>query len=208
MTDKLVYVVDDDADVRESMRALLTSAGFQVHAFDSAKSFLGTSLSQSGCVITDVRMPDIDGLELLNEMRKQRVTLPVIVVTGFGDIPLAVRAMKAGAFEFLEKPVDPTGIADCVERALASHGNVAQSARASREVADRLTQLTSREREVLVGVVSGKPNKMIAKDLSISPRTVEIHRAHLMEKMKAKNLADLVRMTLDHSEGDLRFGPH
>ena len=208
MADKLVYVVDDDADVRDSIKSLLASAGYQVSIFESAKAFLSAQISSDGCVIADVRMPDMDGLELLEEMRRRHIGLPVIIVTGFGDIPLAVKAMKSGAFEFLEKPVDPAGLTESIERALASHDTAAESTRLGREVADRLAQLTSREREVLVGVVSGKPNKLIAKDLSISPRTVEIHRAHLMEKMKAKNLADLVRMTLDHSEGDLRFGPH
>jgi two-component system response regulator FixJ len=192
-----VFVVDDDADVRDSLCALLESADLTARAYESARAFLAAyQAGQPGCLIADIRMPDMDGLELQEELARQKIALPVIVVTGHADVPLAVRAMKAGAVDLIEKPFNDERLIATVRRALA----LAVGAREQAAVADaakaRIANLSARERQVLELLVAGQPNKIIAYELDISPRTVEIHRAHVMDKMEAKSLSDLVRAAL------------
>jgi two-component system response regulator FixJ len=190
-----IYVVDDDHDVRDSLQVLLEFADYQVRTFESAVKFLAADLKHvSGCLVVDIRMPDMDGLELQDELLKRKIDLPVIVITGHGDVPLAVRAMRAGAVDFLEKPFREEALLESIQRALR-HKPAPQDTK-SGEVTSRLEALTDREREVLNLVVEGHTNKEVARLLDISPRTVDIHRAHVMEKMQADTLADLVRMSL------------
>jgi two-component system response regulator FixJ len=195
VTKPVLYVVDDDQDVRDSLKVLLEFADYSVRAFESAVKFLASDLHDTtGCLIVDIRMPDMDGLELQDELLKRKVDLPVIVITGHGDVPLAVRAMRAGALDFLEKPFREEALLESVERALQMRPRKA-TAKSSDALA-RLETLTDREREVLNLIVEGHTNKEVARILDISPRTVDIHRAHVMEKTQAKTLAELVRMTL------------
>lgn len=197
MTPETVFIVDDDADVRDSLRALLESARFNVVDFDSARAFLAAPRAHGGCMIADIRMPDMDGLELQEELTRQNVGLPVIIVTGHGDVPLAVRAMKAGAVDFIEKPYDDELLLESVRRALdAGQQRNRQTSTADPVRAGLVASLTPREREVLEHLIAGQPNKVVAFELGISPRTVEIHRAHLMEKMQARSLPELVRTAL------------
>ena len=197
MTDSEVLIVDDDAAVRDSLRALLESSAFSVREFESAKALLQTpELGRSACVIADIRMPDMDGLALQEELIKRQVGVPVIIVTGHGDVPLAVRAMKAGAVDFIEKPFDEQLILDSVGRAIALSKETRSQASYSHAAETRIAALTARERQVLEHLVAGRANKVIAHELDISPRTVEIHRAHLMEKMEARSLSDLIRLAL------------
>ncbi|MEX1152426.1 response regulator FixJ [Parvibaculum sp.] len=193
-----VFVVDDDDAVRESLRALLEAAAFHVDDFGSAAAFLDAyKPSRPGCLVADIRMPDMDGLGLQEELVRRRIELPVVVITGHGDVPLAVRAMKAGAVDFIEKPFDDQLLLDSVERALESGRKLKSHANFSQMAIDRVASLTRRERQVLEGLIAGHPNKVIAYELGISPRTVEVHRANLTEKMQARNLSDLVRMALE-----------
>jgi two-component system, LuxR family, response regulator FixJ len=193
----LIYVVDDDASVRDSLTLLLETAGFQVRAFDSALSFLAAAPPGGvGCVLTDVQMPELNGLELQQRIGAQGIWLPVIVMTGHGDVPIAVQALKAGATDFLEKPFDDAQLLSAVKRAIAVSQRAKDEAMAVADIAGRLATLTPREREVLDRLVAGQPNKTIAYDLGSSPRTVEVHRARVMEKMQARSLAELVRMTI------------
>jgi two-component system, LuxR family, response regulator FixJ len=197
MAEPIVFVVDDDADVRESLQTLLEASGFQVQTFDSAGNFL-TNWAFDGiaCLIADIRMPDMDGLQLQEELVRRRAGLPVIIVTGHGDVPLAVRAMKAGAIDFLEKPFDEELLLTAVRRARAAAEQARSETQAGEQATRLIEQLTPRERDVLKRLVAGRPNKVIAYELSISPRTVEIHRAHLMDKMHARSLSDLIRAAL------------
>ncbi|HVW71495.1 MAG TPA: response regulator transcription factor [Steroidobacteraceae bacterium] len=197
----IVFVVDDDEAVRGSLRLLLKSVGLVPATFGSAREFLSKyDPAQPGCVVLDVRMPEMSGLELQELLNRQGAVIPVIFVTGHGDVPMAVEAMQAGAFDFLQKPFRDQDLIDRIQRAL-------EKDRASRAVLNersiieqRLQELTPREREVLTMVTSGKPNKIMAADLGVSQRTVEIHRARVMEKMGANSLAQLVRMVLDLEE--------
>ena len=192
-----IFIVDDDFDVRDSLQALLESVGHDVRAFDCAKGVLSESdLPSAGCLIADIRMPDMDGLTLQEELRKMQFGIPVIIITGHGDVPLAVRAMKAGAVDFIEKPFDDQLLLDSVKRALASGSESRDQVSLARTAENRIASLTAREREVLEQLVAGRPNKIIAYELDISPRTVEIHRAHVMEKMQARSLSDVVRLAL------------
>jgi two-component system response regulator FixJ len=193
----LVHVVDDDAAVRDSLAFLLDSAGLAVQTYDSATQFLAAATGLgAGCVLTDVRMPDLDGLALQRRLTEAGVTLPVIVMTGHGDIPIAVAALKAGAVDFLEKPFDDERLIVAVRAALATGAAVRQKEVAAAGVAARVASLTPREREVLDLLVAGNPNKTIAYDLGASPRTVEVHRARVMEKMGVRSVAELVRLVL------------
>lgn len=194
---EVVHVVDDDEAARESLAFLLRSAGFTAKTHAAAKDFLDapTSPSQS-CVITDMCMPDLSGLDLLRELRKRDDTRPVIVVTGHGDIPLAVEAMRAGAFDFLEKPFDDQVLLQAVHAAFRQQQEHGRQSSQRSEIAARLELLSQRERQVLDGLIAGHPNKVIAYDLGISVRTIEIHRANVMTKMRAQSLSDLIRMTL------------
>ena len=197
-----ILIVDDDADVRDSLRALLESSGFAVCDHDSAAGVLeDPAIGHALCLIADIRMPGMDGLQLQEELNRRRVRVPVIVVTGHGDVPLAVRAMKAGAIDFLEKPFDEELMLAAVRRAKATAEQSRSKAEAGEEAARLIEQLTPRERDVLEHLVAGRPNKVIAYELSISPRTVEIHRAHLMDKMGARSLSDLIRAALSAGFG-------
>ena len=195
--DAVAHVIDDDEAVRQSLEFLLRTAGVAARTYDSAAAFLNELPTiEGGCVITDVRMPGISGIELLRRLGELQVKLPVIVITGHGDVPLAVEAMKSGAVDFFEKPYEDELLLGSVRSALdRSQQNASRDSKRA-EVEARLANLTNREREVLQGLVAGKPNKVIAFDLAISPRTVEIYRANVMTKMAAASLSDLVRMAL------------
>jgi two-component system response regulator FixJ len=189
-----VHIVDDDEAVRQSLAFMLSSAGLAVRLYDSALAFLaGLASSQNGCLITDVRMPGMSGIDLLKMLRDKSVSMPAIVITGHGDVPLAVEAMKAGAVDFIEKPFEEEAILSAVKRALERCSDEYANGSA---IAARLAMLSERERQVLEGLVAGHPNKTIAFDLGISPRTVEVYRANLMTKMQAKSLSDLIRMAI------------
>jgi two-component system response regulator FixJ len=194
-TDAVVHLIDDDEGVRQAVAFLLTSSGFAVRVYESAIAFLDALASvQPGCVVTDVRMPGMDGLALQRELKLRDNPLPVIVMTGHGDVPLAVEAMKAGAVDFIEKPFNDEALLCSIRVAIDRH---AQDARRGDEIAvikRKLASLSPREREVLDGLIAGLPNKTIAYDLKISARTVEVHRANLMTRMGANSVADLVRM--------------
>jgi two-component system response regulator FixJ len=193
----LVHVVDDDEAVRDSLSLLLESAGLTVRTYDSATTFL-TALPNlaAGCVLTDVRMPGLDGLELQRRLTQLGVRLPVIVMTGHGDVPIAVAALKAGASDFIEKPFDDVQLLAAISSALAASQRKLDEASAVAQITARIASLTPREREVLDRLVAGQPNKMIAYDLGSSPRTVEVHRARVMEKMGVRSLPELVRMAI------------
>lgn len=199
-----VHVVDDEEPVRESLQALLESRGHTVSGHVSAEAFLAAYRPGPGaCAVVDLRMPGMDGLALIERLKADGVRLPVIMVTGHGDVPLAVRAMKAGATDFIEKPYESDAILAAVSRALALAGQAAHDDVPS-ETAARIEALTGRERDVLDLLVVGHPNKIIAYELKISPRTVEIHRANLMKKMQAASLSHLVRMALAVGFRDVR----
>jgi two-component system response regulator FixJ len=197
MSNSVVHLIDDDADVRRALAFLLGTAGLTVRIYESASEFLGQDLpSLSGCVVTDVRMPGIDGLELLKRLTAGGVRLPVVVMTGHADVPLAVEAMKAGAVDFIEKPFADEILLAAIQMAVARGSRMGQADGASAQVRARLATLSPRERDVLNGLLAGHPNKTIAYDLGLSPRTVEVHRANVMTKMAAASLSELVRMTL------------
>ena len=190
---RIVHIVDDDEAVRQSLAFLLSSTGLAVRVYDSATSFLaGLASVKGGCLITDMRMPDMTGLELLHQLRAKACGLPAIVITGHGDVALAVEAMKAGAVDFIEKPFDQEAILTAVKAALERGGEGGDTA----AIAARLASLSERERQVLEGLIAGHPNKAIAYDLGISPRTVEVYRANLMTKMEARSLSELIRMAI------------
>jgi two-component system response regulator FixJ len=192
--DQPIYIVDDDEAVRDSLSLLLEARGYTVRSFASAPQFLAAAPSlRPGCLIADIRMPDMDGLELQRRLAEQAFPLPLIVITGHGDVPLAVRAMKAGAIDFIEKPFTAETILNSTAVAL---DRLAEPRDRDPTAAARLALLTPREREVLLGLLAGLPNKSIAYDLAISPRTVEIHRARIMDKMGARSLSELIRTSL------------
>jgi two-component system, LuxR family, response regulator FixJ len=198
MTSKsLVHIVDDDDALRDSLQFLMASAGIEAQTYDSASSFLSAvPRGATGCVVTDVRMPGMSGLDLLRQLKTTAPSLPVIVITGHGDVPLAVEAMKLGAVDFIEKPFDDELLLASIRKAL---GRNEETSRRDAEVAtirQRMDLLSTRERQVLEGLVQGHPNKIIAFDLGISPRTVEIYRANVMTKMEASSLSELVRIAL------------
>lgn len=194
--DYTVHIVDDEEAVRKSLAFLLTMSGFTVRVHDSATAFLSTAPSiRNGCLITDLRMPDLSGVELLRRLRDIGATMPSIVITGHGDVPMAVDAMKAGALDFIEKPFEEDVLIDAIERAAAELARTA-AGEDVKAIRARLDLLSEREREVFSGVVAGHANKTIAYDLDISPRTVEVHRANVMGKMEARSLPELVRMAI------------
>jgi two-component system, LuxR family, response regulator FixJ len=197
LTSRFVHVIDDDDALRDSLRFLLTSAKFDVATYESATAFLATlPRIKGGCIVTDVRMPQLSGIELLRRLKSMSIELPVIVMTGHGDVALAVDAMKEGAIEFLEKPFDDGVLLRAVRLALDRYGKEAKKDEEKTQIRKKLNSLSQREREVLEGLIAGHPNKIIASDLKISPRTVEIYRAHVMTKMDANSLSELVRMGL------------
>lgn len=205
MTERVVHVVDDDDAVRRSLAMLLDSAGHTTHTYPSAEALLHAARETGGlaigCLILDVRMPGLDGISLIEALRRGGVTLPVVVVTGHGDIPLAVRAMRAGAMDFVEKPYSEDRILDAVRTALQSLRVIDQHRVLLAQAQARVATLSPREREVLAALVAGKANKMIGFELGISPRTVEVHRAHLMEKLGVRSLPEVVRIGLTASLG-------
>ena len=195
MPDKPVFVVDDDAAVRQGLRFMLRAAGYSVEAFPSALSFLEDyDPRRGGCLLLDIQMPQMSGLDLQQQLNLRGWRIPVIFITGHGTVPLAIAAMKAGAFDFIEKPLREDAMLESIERAL--HWNdMAYEERLERATLQvRATLLTAREREVFELVAAGEPNKVIARHLGISVRTVELHRAHIIEKLQARSLSDLIRM--------------
>ena len=191
-----VHVIDDDDAVRDALAFLLSTEDLATATYDSAPPFLAVVEGVSGCVITDVRMPGMDGLELTRRLKTMGVDLPVIIITGHADVALAVAAMKAGAADFIEKPFDDDTILKAVWRALSIRSATDARAAEQRVAAQRIEGLSRRERQVMDGLVAGKANKVIAYDLDISPRTVELYRAHLMIKTGAHSLSELVRLAL------------
>jgi two-component system response regulator FixJ len=195
--DGIVHVIDDDEAMRESLAFLLKSAKVDVETYPDAASFLDRLPGlKAGCVVTDVRMPGMSGIELLKRLRELNNSMPVIVITGHGDVPLAVEAMKLGAHDFLEKPFDDNLLLTTVHRALADQIADREDQALRAAIHRRLESLSMRERQVLDGLIAGHPNKTIAYDLGISPRTIEIYRANVMTKMEAASLSELVRMAL------------
>jgi FixJ family two-component response regulator len=190
-----VYVVDDDPSVRNSLRALLVAHRFEVVVFSSAEDFLGgADRDVPACLLLDLRMPGMSGMELLAHLQQESIGFPIIILTAHGDVPVAVRAMKAGALDFIQKPVMEAHILSAIEHAAQVLADRPPAALPKEEVARRLARLTTREREVLDHLVLGQTNKTIADELGISQRTVEIHRARIREKLEARGLADLIRM--------------
>jgi two-component system response regulator FixJ len=192
-----VYVIDDDDAARDSLQFLLETAGLRAETFENAAAFMKRMPStDAGCVITDVRMPGMTGIELLKTLKARAFPLPVIVITGHGDIPLAVEAMRDGAADFLEKPYNDEALLQSIERAISSSKSAAQADDAKAGILRRIAELSGREVEVMAGLIAGKSNKAIAIELDISPRTVEIYRANVMSKMDVDSLPALVRMAI------------
>jgi two-component system response regulator FixJ len=192
-----VFVIDDDEAMRDSLDFLLGAADFDVTLFESAQHFLDALPGLDfGCVVSDVRMPGIDGIELLKRLKADRRTFPVLIMTGHGDVPLAVEAMKLGAVDFLEKPFEDDRLIGMIEVALKQAETGARSEAAVLEIAARVESLSPRERQVMEGLVAGLSNKQIARDYDISPRTIEVYRANVMTKMQAGSLSELVRLAM------------
>jgi two-component system, LuxR family, response regulator FixJ len=190
-------VVDDDAGVRNAMRSLLKSVGLEAALFSSAQEFLdGYRATQPGCLLLDIRMPGMSGLELQQQLNMRGAVIPVIFMTGHGDIPMAVEAMQHGAFDFLQKPFRDQDLLDRIQRAIVKDGELRKSLSEHNRIQERLETLTPREREVLDLMVKGQQNKAVAQELGVSPRTVEIHRARVMEKMAVQSVAELVHMMM------------
>jgi two-component system response regulator FixJ len=195
--EETIFVVDDDPAVRDSLSILLRAAGHDVALFDSAKAFLESGAwSGGGCLLTDIRMPDMDGLALQEELAQRGATIPVVVMTGHGDVPLAVRAMRGGAIDFLEKPFSRDVLLGAVRRALARSADLSEATTHIEAAKERLAELSAREREVFDLLVAGLQNKEIGRKLGISPRTVQVHRGRVMEKLDANSVQDLVRLSL------------
>ncbi|MCA6112025.1 response regulator FixJ [Bradyrhizobium cenepequi] len=192
-----VYVIDDDEAMRDSLQFLLDSADFEVRLFESAQAFLDTLAAvEFGCVVSDIRMPGIDGIELLKRVKESRSSFPVVIMTGHGDVPLAVEAMKLGAVDFMEKPFEDDRLIAMIDVALKQAEVGARDEAAIQDVAARIASLSQRERQVMDGLVAGLSNKMIARDYNISPRTIEVYRANVMTKMQASSLSELVRLAM------------
>ena len=195
--DYIVHIVDDEEAVRKSLAFLLTMSGFAVKMHESATDFLAAASSiRNGVLVTDLRMPDMTGVELLRNLVNANASLPAVVITGHGDVPMAVEAMKAGATDFIEKPFEDVVLIEAIQRAAEQLADKPLELDDVASIQTRLGRLSDRERQVLSGVVAGLPNKSIAYDLNISPRTVEVHRANVMAKMQATSLPQLVRMAL------------
>jgi FixJ family two-component response regulator len=197
MPDKIVFVVDDDAGVRQGLRFMLRATGYSVEAFPSARPFLeGYDPRRGGCLLLDIQMPQISGLELQQTLNVHGWRVPVIFITGHGTVPLAIAAMKAGAFDFIEKPLREGALLESIERALHWNDRAYEERLERATLQGRAALLTAREREVFELVAAGEPNKIIASHLGISFRTVELHRAHIIEKLQARSLSDLIRMAI------------
>lgn len=200
----LVYVVDDDPAMRSSLRWLIESVGLTVRTCASAQEFLRTyTPDDPGCLVLDVRMPGMSGLDLQAELKARKIRIPILIITGYAEVPLAVRAMKAGAFEFIEKPFSDQTLLDRIRAAVDKDAADHRASAARTAVRARIALLTPREVGVIERVVSGKPNKVIATELGLHTKTVEVHRAHAMQKLQAANLAELIRLwLLARSEND------
>ena len=197
MPDKTLFVVDDDVGVRQGLRFMLRAAGYSVEAFPSARSFLEDyHPRRGGCLLLDIQMPQMSGLELQQTLNVRGWRIPVIFITGHGTIPLAIAAMKAGAFDFIEKPLREDTLVESIERALRWSDKAYEERLERATLQTRAASLTPREREVFELVAAGEPNKAIAHHLGISFRTVELHRAHIIEKLQARSLSDLIRMAM------------
>ncbi len=195
--DRMIYVIDDDPAMRDSLDFLLGAAGFKVKLFEDAGSFLDARAGLGfGCVVSDVRMPGIDGMDLLRRLRADASPLPVVIMTGHGEIPLAVEAIKLGAIDFIEKPFEDERLIEVVEMALRQAADRAKSDSVAEEIAGRVARLSERERQVMDGLIAGLSNKMIAREHNISPRTIEVYRANVMTKMQARSLSELIRLAL------------
>ncbi|MGY8708744.1 response regulator FixJ [Bradyrhizobium sp. 18BD] len=192
-----VYVIDDDAAMRDSLNFLLDSCGFGVTLFDDAQSFLDALPGLAfGCIVSDVRMPGLDGIELLKRMKAQQSPFPILIMTGHGDVPLAVEAMKLGAVDFLEKPFEDDRLTTMIETAIRQAEPAAKNEAISQDIAARVASLSPRERQVMEGLIAGLSNKLIAREYDISPRTIEVYRANVMTKMQANSLSELVRLAM------------
>ncbi|CCE04686.1 two component transcriptional regulatory protein, LuxR family [Bradyrhizobium sp. STM 3843] len=192
-----VYVIDDDEAMRDSLNFLLDSSGFEVILFEDAQSFLDALADLSfGCVVSDVRMPGIDGIELLKRMKAAHSSFPIVVMTGHGDVPLAVEAMKLGAIDFLEKPFEDERLVGMIESAIRQAEPAAKNEAATQDILARIATLSPRERQVMDGLMAGLSNKLIAREYDISPRTIEVYRANVMTKMGANSLSELVRLAM------------
>lgn len=198
MTTKgMVYVIDDDDAMRDSLNFLLDSSGYSVTLFDDAQRFLEALPGLAfGCIVSDVRMPGIDGIELLKRMKAQHSPFPILIMTGHGDVPLAVEAMKLGAVDFLEKPFEDDRLIAMIETAIRQAQPAAKSEAIAQDLAARVASLSPRERQVMEGLVAGLSNKLIAREYDISPRTIEVYRANVMTKMQASSLSELVRLAM------------
>tara|TARA_Y100000294_G_scaffold139306_1_gene132773 strand:- start:324 stop:950 length:627 start_codon:yes stop_codon:yes gene_type:complete len=200
-TEQIVYVVDDDPAIRDSLQWLLTSVDLKVRTFSSGQELLDqVTPDLPGCLLIDVRMPGMSGLELQHELTARGIKLPIVIITGHGDVQMAVRAMKAGALDFIEKPFNDQEILEVVQRAVDRSVSAVESSAVKEELESRIASLTPRERQVLELVVTGLPNRGIALELGRSEKTVEFHRANVMEKMQAKSLADLMKMVMTVGE--------
>jgi len=192
-----VYVIDDDEAMRDSLDFLLGAADFSVRLFESALHFLDALPGVDfGCVVSDVRLPGIDGIEMLKRLKSSRSTFPVVIMTGHGDVPLAVEAMKLGAVDFLEKPFEDDRLIGMIDIALKQAESGAQTEAVTVEIAARIASLSPRERQVMEGLIAGLSNKLIAREYDISPRTIEVYRANVMTKMQAGSLSELVRLAM------------
>ena len=192
-----VYVIDDDAAMRDSLNFLLESADFSVMLFETAQNFLDALPGLAfGCVVSDVRMPGIDGIELLKRMQAGHSAFPILIMTGHGDVPLAVEAMKLGAVDFLEKPFEDDRLIGMIDAAIRQAEPAARNEAVSHDIATRVATLSPRERQVMDGLIAGLSNKLIARDYDISPRTIEVYRANVMTKMQANSLSELVRLAM------------
>ena len=194
---KNIYVIDDDEAMRDSLGFLLEAAGFRVTLFETAQKFLDALPGLAfGCIVSDVRMPGIDGIELLKCMKAGHSKFPVLIMTGHGDVPLAVEAMKLGAADFLEKPFEDDRLVGMIEAAIRQAGSAVRSDTVTQDIAARIATLSPRERQVMDGLIAGLSNKLIARDYDISPRTIEVYRANVMTKMQANSLSELVRLAM------------
>src|SRR5579863_644142 len=192
-----VYVIDDDAAMRDSLNFLLEAADFDVTLFDNARKFLDVLPGLAiGCVVSDVRMPGIDGIELLKRMKALNSKFPIVIITGHGDVPLAVEAMKLGAVDFLEKPFDDDRLVGMIGAAIRGNEPALKDEAVTHDLAARIASLSPRERQVMDGLIAGLSNKLIARDYDISPRTIEVYRANVMTKMQASSLSELVRLAM------------
>ncbi len=197
MSSEQVYIVDDDPDVREATSFLVTTAGYAAEAFETPDELLGRiARDNAGCLILDVRLPGMNGLELQRELAEREIRMPIIFITGHGDIPMAVEAVNAGALDFLEKPFDNEALLARVEEAILADRERRTREAASAEIDQRLERLTPRERQVMEGILAGKLNKVIGYELDMSTRTVEVHRGRILDKLGARNAPEMVRLVL------------